>query len=82
VPIVPFRIFTNITSISSLVSGVMHGAVMYTTLQYLPLLFQAVYLEQPIQAAKSTLLVCAAMVVFSFVAPIIIEVTRRYRLLL
>ncbi|CAI6083860.1 unnamed protein product [Clonostachys chloroleuca] len=82
VPIVPFRIFTNITSISSLVSGFMHGAIMYTTLQYLPLLFQAVYLEQPLQAAKSTLPVCVATVVFSFVAPIIIEVTRRYRLLL
>uniref|UniRef100_A0A8H7KFV1 Major facilitator superfamily (MFS) profile domain-containing protein n=1 Tax=Bionectria ochroleuca TaxID=29856 RepID=A0A8H7KFV1_BIOOC len=67
-PVVPIVPFRIFTNITSISS--------------ISLYFQAVYLEQPIQAAKSTLLVCAAMVVFSFVAPIIIEVSRRYRLLL
>ncbi|RYP85596.1 hypothetical protein DL769_000937 [Monosporascus sp. CRB-8-3] len=81
-PALPFRIFSNITSISSLITGFVHGMIMYTLLQYLPLFFQAVFLEPPLEAALSSLPVCCLTVAFSFVAPVIIQLTRRYRLLL
>ncbi|RYP35064.1 hypothetical protein DL767_003969 [Monosporascus sp. MG133] len=81
-PALPFRIFSNITSISSLITGFVHGMVMYTMLQYLLLFFQAVFLEPPLKAALSSLPVCCLAVAFSFIAPVIIQLTRRYRLLL
>lgn len=78
----PYRIFTSVTSIASLVTGFIHGLLLYTMLLYLPLFFQAVLLESPLEAAKSTLPVCALVVAFSFFAPVIIELTRRYSILL
>jgi MFS family permease len=81
-PVLPFRVFNNITSIASLISGFMHGSIMYTVLLYIPLFFQAVFLQKPWEAAKSTLPLCIVTVAFSFIAPVTIEITRRYRLLL
>ncbi|OTA61524.1 MFS general substrate transporter, partial [Hypoxylon sp. EC38] len=80
--LLPVRIFANITSVSSLATGFIHGVIMYTMLLYLPLFFQAVFLEAPLDAAKSTLPVCTLVVAFSFFTPITIELTRRYRVLL
>ncbi|OTA91878.1 hypothetical protein M434DRAFT_75420 [Hypoxylon sp. CO27-5] len=80
--LLPVRIFANITSVSSLATGFIHGLIMYTMLLYLPLFFQAVFLEAPLDAAKSTLPVCTLVVAFSFFTPITIELTRRYRVLL
>ncbi|KAG8157126.1 hypothetical protein KVR01_013116 [Diaporthe batatas] len=80
--LLPFRIFTNSTAISSLSSGFVHGCILYTVLLYIPLYFQAVLLEVPLEAGKSTLPVCCLTVAFSFIAPIIIEVTRRYQVLI
>ncbi|KAI0005177.1 MFS general substrate transporter [Xylariaceae sp. FL0662B] len=80
--LIPFRIFSNVTTVASLITGFVHGAIMYTMLFYLPLFFQAVFLEAPLEAAKSTLPVCILTVAFSFVAPVVVEFTRRYRLLL
>ncbi|RYP93003.1 hypothetical protein DL770_000877 [Monosporascus sp. CRB-9-2] len=51
-------------------------------LQCLPLFFQAVFLEPRLKAALSSLPVRCLAVAFSFVAPVIIQLTRRYRLLL
>lgn len=80
--LLPFRIFTNSTAISSLFTGFVHGCILYTILLYIPLYFQAVLLEAPLEAGKSTLPICCLTVAFSFIAPIIIEVTRRYRVLI
>jgi hypothetical protein len=80
--LLPCRIFSNRTSISSFASGFIHGLILYTMLLYIPLFFQAVFLEAPLQAGISTLPVCILVVVFSFVASIVVELTRRYRLLL
>ncbi|CAG8974566.1 hypothetical protein HYALB_00004362 [Hymenoscyphus albidus] len=81
-PVIPYRIFSNITAIVSLVTGLVHGLLLYTMLLYLPLFFQAVFLEAPLEAAKSTIPVCILAVVFSFIAPVTIEFTRCYRVLL
>ncbi|KAF3025656.1 hypothetical protein E8E14_013566 [Neopestalotiopsis sp. 37M] len=80
--LMPRRIFSSRTSNASFIAGLVHGMILYTMLLYLPLFFQAVFLEPPLQAGISTLPVCALVVGFSFVAPIIVEITRRYRLLL
>ncbi|KAI1778814.1 MFS general substrate transporter [Hypoxylon cercidicola] len=81
-PMLPFRILSNITAIASLVTGFFHGAIMYTLLLYLPLFFQAVFLQPPLQAAISTLPLCCVTVAFSFIAPVVVEITRRYRCLI
>lgn len=80
--VLPYRIFANVTSVSSLITGFIHGLILYTTLLYSPLFYEAVFLEAPLEAAKSTLPICTLVVAFSFVAPVIIEITRRYRVLL
>ncbi|KAI1380414.1 MFS general substrate transporter [Hypoxylon crocopeplum] len=80
--VLPYRIFANATSVSSLATGFIHGLILYTLLLYLPLFFQAVFLEAPLEAAKTVLPICTLVVAFSFFAPVIIELTRRYRILL
>ncbi|KAJ4391880.1 hypothetical protein N0V93_005500 [Gnomoniopsis smithogilvyi] len=80
--VLPFRIFINSTAISSLFTGFIHGSILYTILLYIPLYFQAVLLEAPLEAGISTLPICCFTVAFSFIAPIIIELTRRYRVLI
>ncbi|KAI0197895.1 major facilitator superfamily domain-containing protein [Astrocystis sublimbata] len=81
-PIMPYRIFANVTATFSLATGFLHGLVLYSLLQYLPLFFQAVFLENPIQAGISLLPVAISVVVFSVVAPVAVEYMRRYRHLL
>ncbi|KAI6089743.1 MFS general substrate transporter [Hypoxylon rubiginosum] len=78
----PYSKFTNSTSIICLATSFLHGLLLYTTLSYLPLFFQAVFLETPLEAAKSILPCCCLSVAFSFIAPMVIEFTRRYRVLL
>jgi len=79
--VLPYRIFSNITAICSLVTGLIHGLILYTLLLYLPLFFHAVYLEAPLESAKSTLPICILSLFCSFLAPVTvtIEITRRYR---
>ncbi|KAI1128524.1 major facilitator superfamily domain-containing protein [Nemania abortiva] len=78
----PYRIFSSATATFSLITGLIHGLILYSLLQYLPLFFQAVFLEAPLQAAVSCLPVAILVVVFSFVAPVVVELTRRYKLML
>ncbi|KAJ2982563.1 hypothetical protein NUW58_g6417 [Xylaria curta] len=81
-PILPYQLFSNATGTASLITGLLHGLVLYTILLYLPLFFQAVFLEEALEAAKSTLALAALVIASSFLAPIAIEFTRRYRFLL
>ncbi|KAI0403549.1 MFS general substrate transporter [Xylaria palmicola] len=80
--IMPCRIFSSFTSVSSLVCGFLHGLILYTGLLYLPLFFQAVFLERALDAAKSVLPLAFLVVASSFLTPVAIEMTRRYRILL
>ncbi|KAI1820899.1 MFS general substrate transporter [Xylaria intraflava] len=80
--LLPYRIFSNITSVSSLIGGFLHGLILYTVLLYLPLFFQAAFLETALEAAKSILPLAFLVVASSCFAPFIIEITRRYRVLL
>ncbi|KAJ5519094.1 Major facilitator superfamily domain general substrate transporter [Penicillium expansum] len=51
VPIVPHRIFHSKTGNLTLVGGFIHGMIMVSLLQYLPLLYQAVELQTAISSA-------------------------------
>lgn len=50
-PIVPHRIFHSKTANVTLLGGFLHGAVLVSLLQYLPLLYQAVELQSAIASA-------------------------------
>ncbi|KAJ4301864.1 hypothetical protein N0V90_003960 [Kalmusia sp. IMI 367209] len=78
-PCIPHRIFGNVTAQVTLIGGFIHGAVLYGVLLYLPLYFQAVYRETPLQAAVSLLPICVFVVVLSGVAALAVEHTRKYR---
>lgn len=54
-PIVPHRLFHSQTGNMTLVGGFLHGAVLVSLLQYLPLIYQAVQLETAILSAVSLL---------------------------
>ncbi|KAF4332783.1 major facilitator superfamily transporter [Fusarium beomiforme] len=50
-PIMPHRLFHSITANMTLLGGFIHGTILVSLLQYLPLIYQAVYLETPIKSA-------------------------------
>ncbi|KAK7217110.1 hypothetical protein V2G26_005113 [Clonostachys chloroleuca] len=54
-PIMPHRLFHSKTARSTQIGGFLHGAVLISLLQYLPLLYQAVQLETVISASVSLL---------------------------
>lgn len=78
-PCIPHRIMENTTAQVTLVGAFIHGAVLYGVLLYLPLYFQAVFRETPLQAAVSLLPICVTVVVMSGVTALAVEQTRRYR---
>jgi hypothetical protein len=81
-PVFPYRIFKDITTTAAILSGAIHGLLTYTVQAYLPLFFQAVFLQTTIQSAISTLPFSAVVVGFSAISGILVNSTRRYRLLL
>ena len=78
----PYRIFTNITANAVIIAGFIHGLLMYSVLQYLPLFFQAVWLQTPLEAAISVLPFCGIMLTFSVIADVAVTLLRRYRIVL
>ncbi|KJZ78551.1 hypothetical protein HIM_01942 [Hirsutella minnesotensis 3608] len=82
VPLIPYQIFDNVSIITGTVSGLLYGALLNPTLLYLPLFFQAVYLETPIEAAKSTLPLCCLVVAMSIIVSMLIDWSRKYRIAL
>jgi MFS family permease len=81
-PVFPYRIFTNVTANAVIITGFIHGLIMYSVLQYLPLFFQAVWLQTPLEAAISVLPFCGIMLAFSVIADVAVTLLRRYRIVL
>lgn len=77
-PLFPHRIFKSRTSLMTLLSGTIHGLIIYPATTYLPLFFQAVKLQSPIQSAVSILPSCCGVVGFALLSGIAVEVSRRY----
>ncbi|KAF2272262.1 MFS general substrate transporter [Westerdykella ornata] len=80
VPMIPYQIFDNVSIITGTVSGFLYGSMMNAILLYLPLFFQAVYLQTPSEAAKSTLPLCCLLVAMSIIASLLIDWSRKYRI--
>ncbi|KAF7554949.1 hypothetical protein G7Z17_g2560 [Cylindrodendrum hubeiense] len=53
-PIIPHRIFANLTSAMALVSGFLNGMFMYSLILYIPLFFQAVFVRLWSRVDKDT----------------------------
>lgn len=77
-PLFPRRIFKSRTSLMTLLSGTIHGLIIYPATTYLPLFFQAVKLQSPLQSAVSILPSCCGVVGFALMSGVAIEVSRRY----
>lgn len=77
-PMFPHRIFKSRTALLTLVSGAVHGLIVYPTTIYLPLFFQAVKLQTPFQSAISMLPACCGVIGFALASGVVVDVTRRY----
>lgn len=77
-PMFPYRIFRNRTAAATLVGSFIHGMVLYTLITYVPLFFQAVYLEAPLESAVSLIPFFAVLMGFTGIAAMGVEWTRRY----
>ncbi|KUI56348.1 hypothetical protein VP1G_03732 [Cytospora mali] len=75
----PYRIFRNRTAAATLSGSFIHGAVLYTLSQYMPLFFQAVYLETPLQSALSLIPFYIVLMAFTGLGAMAVEWSRRYR---
>lgn len=82
VPMIPYQIFDNVSIITGIVSGFIYGSLLNPILLYQPLFFQAVYLETPIEAAKSTLPLFCLVVAMSIIVSMLIDWSRKYRIVL
>lgn len=81
-PMIPYQIFDNISIITGTLSGAFYGSLLNPVLLYLPLFFQAVYRETPIEAAKSILPLCCLVVAMSIIVSMLIDWKRKYRIAL
>jgi len=77
-PIAPHRIFRSKTANMTLVGGFIHGMILVSLLQYLPLLYQAVELETAIASAVSLLPTVITSVVISAASMMMVSVVGGY----
>ncbi|KAE8369551.1 major facilitator superfamily domain-containing protein [Aspergillus caelatus] len=78
-PVFPYRIFRSRTAQVTLIGSFIHGMVLYTLLQYLPLFFQAIYLESPLRSSISILPFCVVVMAFTGIAAWAVDIFRHYR---
>jgi MFS family permease len=81
-PIVPHRLFNSKTANMTLAGGFIHGAVLISLLQYLPLLYQAVSLETATAVAISLLPTVITSVIVAAVAMMLVPLFSGYTWLL
>lgn len=81
-PVFPYRMFASRTACLTLLASFLHGVVNYSITIYIPLFFQAIYLDEPLRAAVQILPLCFLAIGTAVIAAIAVEVMRRYRLLI
>ncbi|QPC59426.1 hypothetical protein HYE67_001657 [Fusarium culmorum] len=82
VPIMPHRLFHSKTANMTLIGGFIHGAILVSLLQYLPLIYQAVYLETAIKSAVFLLPTSITSVVVAVFSMMMVPLFGGYTLLL
>lgn len=80
--VIPYRFMTKLTTSATLIGGFIHGLVLYPSTLYLPLFFQSVFLQTPLQSAVSILPLCCVLIAFSIITGFTIDSLRRYLWLL
>ncbi|KAM4060798.1 major facilitator superfamily protein [Hirsutella rhossiliensis] len=81
-PVFPPWMFKSRTSSFALLASFLHGVLVYSIIFFAPLYYQAVFLKAPMQSAISTLPLACCSVVFGIIGAVIVEVTRKYRLII
>ena len=71
-PIIPHRLFHSKSANMTLAGALIHGAILITLLQYLPLLYQAVQLKIPIISAISLLPTIITSVIITAVSMMLV----------
>lgn len=77
-PVIPYRFFKSRTTVAVMVGGFFHGMVLYPLTLYMPLFFQAVNLQSPIESAIFTLPTACVLIAFSIISGVVILHLRRY----
>ncbi|TGO61794.1 hypothetical protein BOTNAR_0123g00190 [Botryotinia narcissicola] len=78
VPILPHRLFHSRTANMSLAAAFVHGMILISLLQYLPLFYQAVELETAVRSAVYLLPTVIISVVFAAVSMMMVSVVGGY----
>ncbi|KAH7463400.1 hypothetical protein FOMA001_g18076 [Fusarium oxysporum f. sp. matthiolae] len=81
-PIMPHRLFHSKTANMTLLGGFIHGAILVSLLQYLPLIVQAVYLETATKSAVFLLPTSIVSVVVAVVSMMMVPLFGGYTWLL
>ncbi|KAF5017867.1 hypothetical protein F66182_10162 [Fusarium sp. NRRL 66182] len=81
-PIMPHRLFHSRTANLTLLGGFIHGAILVSLLQYLPMIYQAVYLKTAIQSAVFLLPTSIVSVVIAVVSMMMVPFFGGYTWLL
>ena len=74
----PCRIFASLTARVTIFGAFIHGLVLYTLLSYLPLYYESVRLQTPLQAGISLLPFCAVVMVFTGIAAAGVDYFHKY----
>ncbi|SLM40557.1 mfs transporter [Lasallia pustulata] len=74
----PYRIFKSVTARVTLFGAFIHGLVLYALLTYLPLYYESVRLEAPLQAGVSILPFCAVVMAFTGITAAGVDYFRKY----
>lgn len=77
-PMIPPRLFSSKTANATLAGGFIHGVMLFSLLQYLPLLFQAVSLQTSIAAAVSLLPTVITSVIIAAVGMMLVPLFGGY----
>ncbi|KAF7950797.1 uncharacterized protein EAE97_002349 [Botrytis byssoidea] len=78
VPILPHRLFHSRTANMTLAAAFVHGMILISLLQYLPLFYQTVELETAIRSAVSLLPTVIISVVFAAISMMMVSVVGGY----
>jgi hypothetical protein len=77
-PILRPTLFMFRTSTMAFLGSFIHGIVLWSLIFYLPLYFEAVVLQQPLQAVKSMIPLILTVSPMAIVSALIVEWSRRY----
>ncbi|KAL7284393.1 hypothetical protein ACG7TL_001683 [Trametes sanguinea] len=80
-PAIPWEVVSNRTTIAGYIGTTIHGIVSISIIYYLPVFFQACMGASPLRSAVDALPTSLIIAPFALVCGIVVQVTKRYRLI-